>query len=342
MARVAELSRNEGRDIRRYLALVHPAEETGPRETARRMEAVGASDVVHLRRDSASDLSRLSRIVVGRGNSLVLGGGGARGFAHIGVLKALQELGHPVDIFGGTSIGGVIGSVMADGWEPDRVVEWVGEHFPRAIDYTLPIVALAKGERFAHSAELTFGDRQIEDLWNTYFCVSTNLSAARIQVHRTGSLALAGRATSAIPGVLPPVPFEDDLLVDGGVLNNLPMDIARGMAPLGSVVAVDVAPPRGPGAHGDYGLSVSGWKALRSRFGSSETRYPRMAAVLMRSMISASMHERDMQASAGLADCYLSLDMRGVSMLDFEHPSKVVQRGYDAAMPALEEWLANR
>ena len=114
------------------------------------------------------------------------------------------------------------------------------------------------------------------------------------------------------------------------------------MTPLGTVVAVDVAPPRGPGAHGDYGLSVSGWQALRARFGSGETRYPRMAAVLMRSMISASMHERDMQASAGLADCYLSLDMRGISMLDFEHPSKVVQRGYDAAMPALEEWLAGR
>jgi predicted acylesterase/phospholipase RssA len=135
------------------------------------------------------------------------------------------------------------------------------------------------------------------------------------------------------------VPVGDALLVDGGVLNNLPIDIARTQAPVGRVFAFDVAPPRGPGAHGDYGLAVSGWKALRARTGRERSPYPGISAVLMRSMITASMQERDRQVGNGLADFYLNLDMRGVSMLDFSDPVSVATRGYEAAMPALEALL---
>lgn len=142
------------------------------------------------------------------------------------------------------------------------------------------------------------------------------------------------------PRCQPPVPFGDSLLIDGGVLNNLPIDIARMKSPLGPLVAVDVAPPRGPGAHNDYGLSVSGWEAIRASFGSGKTRYPRISAVLMRSMITASMLERDTQVKSGQADCYLDLDMRGVSMLEFGDPAAVASRGYEAAMPDVEAWLS--
>jgi NTE family protein/lysophospholipid hydrolase len=131
-------------------------------------------------------------------------------------------------------------------------------------------------------------------------------------------------------------------LIDGGVLNNLPIDIARQKSAKGIVLAVEVAPPRGPGARGDYGLSVSGWKALRSNFGSNRSPYPRMSAVLMRSMITASMRERDSQVQAHLADYYLDLDIRGVSMLDFNDPAGVARRGYEAAMPQLEQWLRSK
>jgi predicted acylesterase/phospholipase RssA len=137
---------------------------------------------------------------------------------------------------------------------------------------------------------------------------------------------------------MPPVPNGEALLIDGGILNNLPIDIARKMSPSGKVVAVDVAPPRGPGAHGDYGLAVSGWKALRSNFGANRSPYPKISAVLMRSMITASMRERDTQVQNNLADCYLDIDIRGVSMLDFDDPAGVARRGYEAAMPQLERW----
>ncbi len=300
---------------------------------------LSGDEVLHMRVGSQLDLARIARVSIGKGNALVMGGGGGRGFAHIGVYRALDELGFPVDIIGGTSIGGVFGTVMADALDPAEIVAWADEHFPKVLDYTLPVVSLIKASKITRAASTTFGDREIEDLWRTFFCMSTDLTSARPHIHRTGSVVVAIRATSAIPGVMPPVPVGDSLLIDGGVLNNLPIDVARNLSPAGRVLAVDVAPPRGPGAHGDYGLSVSGWEAFRSNRSSKRRRYPGISVILMRSMIAASMRERDRQVRDGLADLYLDLDIRGVSMLDFEDPSGVARKGYEAAMPRLEQWL---
>jgi hypothetical protein len=87
---------------------------------------------------------------------------------------------------------------------------------------------------------------------------------------------------------------------------------------------------------------VSGWTALRSKLRKKSPGYPRISAVLMRSMITASMRERNRQLASGLADFYLELDVSGVSMLDFEDPISVSQRGYEAALPALSQWIEGR
>lgn len=319
--------------LARTAVVMHPAAAPVPTGTSRLIDRLMADEAIHVRA-GGGDIGHVARVGSGRGNALVLGGGGGRGFAHIGVLRALDELGIPIDIVGGTSIGAIVAAAIADRMTSDELIEWARVHFARPLDYTIPVVGLIKGGRIARSARETFGERQIEDLWLSYFAVSTNLSESRVHVHRSGSVSLAIRATSAIPGVMPPVPFGDHLLVDGGVLNNLPLDVAREITPAGNVVGVDVAPPKGPGARTDYGLSVSGWDALRAG-----KQYPGITGVLMRSMITASMRERDSQVLAGLADCYLDLDMRGVAMLDFSDPAGVAQRGYEAAMSLLEGWL---
>ncbi len=286
--------------LRRTLMIVHPPMARRPGGSMTVAGRLLAEDVIHVRAGPTEDISRAVRVVVGRADTLVLGGGGGRGFAHIGVQRALLELGVPVDMVGGTSIGGIIGAAIADDMPPEDVIEWAQHHFARIMDYTIPVVSLIKAARIARSARETFGDRDIEDLWRAFFAISTDLTASRTHVHRSGSLALAMRATSAIPGVMPPVPLGDHLLIDGGVLNNLPIDVARELAPAGRVIAVDVTPPRGPGARTDYGLSVSGWDALRLK---GKRAYPGISAVLMRSMITASMRERDSQVNSGLADC---------------------------------------
>lgn len=324
------------------LVLAHPPEATRPAGSARVAETIGAVDVFHVRQGSGEDVSRVARVIAGRGNALVLSGGGGRGFAHIGVLRALNELGVPIDIYGGTSIGGILSLIMADAVEPDELVRWAGSHFASVLDYTLPLVALVKGGRISRAARETFGERDLEDLWRTAFAVSADLTTSRLHVHRRGPIDVTVRATSAIPGVMPPVPVGESLLVDGGVLNNLPVDVARQMTSAGLVIASDVAPPSGPRARTDYGLSISGWEALVARFRSGRSPLPGISSVMLRSMIIASMRQREAHLSAELVDCYLDLDVRGIGMLDFDDPAGVARRGYEAAMPVLEEWLERR
>jgi predicted acylesterase/phospholipase RssA len=130
----------------------------------------------------------------------------------------------------------------------------------------------------------------------------------------------------------------DDLHVDAGVLDNLPVEVMRNRPGIGTVIAVDVAPPVGPRARTDYGLSVSGWRAFRKGFGGRRSEYPGISAVLMRSMILGSMRERDRVVATGAADLYLDMDLRGISLLDFKRVREVAAAGHAAARERLEEW----
>jgi predicted acylesterase/phospholipase RssA/CRP-like cAMP-binding protein len=340
-SRIAGLIDQAGPRALRVLVLVHPADADRPRGTAEVMGRFAVDHVLHVRDGSLSDLARLARTLAGRPVGLVLGGGGARGFAAIGVYRAMHALGIPVDAVGATSIGAPLGAGIAQAASPDEVQAEAERLFHNVLDYTLPLVSLLKGERASAAIRQRFDGWAIEDLWLPYFCVSTNLTQGHSQVHRSGDVATAVRASVAIPGAFPPVPFGDDLLVDGGVTNNLPVDLMRRLHPTAEIIAVDVAPAKGPRAKADYGLSVSGWQAMKATVGHSP-RYPGLVAVLMRSMITGSLDHRDAVIAQGAADLLLDMDMRGVGLLDFERVAEVATKGYDDAMPRLEAWLDER
>ncbi len=161
-------------------------------------------------------------------------------------MRALHELGVAVDRVGGASIGAPIGAGVALGLPPAELLEAVTRQFHNLLDYTVPVVSVLRGARISKSIAESLGGMDIDDLWLGYFCVSTNLAASRLEVHNRGELALAVRASVAIPGVLPPVPYRGDLLVDGGVLANLPVEPMRAHPGIGSVIAVNVASEAGP------------------------------------------------------------------------------------------------
>jgi predicted acylesterase/phospholipase RssA len=265
------------------LALVHPAGTALPTGTRAWLEPRDLASHHHLRRGDPVHLGRLARLMAGTGNALVFGGGGARGFAQLGVLDVLEELDVPVDMIGGTSIGAIMAVGPAMGWDVATGRAKALEAFRKLLDYTLPSTSLLRGERISAKLEKVLGDVDIADLWVPYFCVSTNLTRAAAVYHDRGSLLHAVRASIAIPGVLPPVPHDGDLLVDGGVLDNVPVEEMRRRNPTGTIIAVDVAPVEGPVADNDYGLSVSGFRSLFRRSGSAKP--PSLVTTLVRSSI---------------------------------------------------------
>ena len=197
----------------------------------------------HVRLASADDFGRVARLVTGRGVGLVLSGGGARGYAHIGVIRALEERGIPIDVIGGTSMGAIIAAQYAKGLSPDEMVAlcrrtfvaWQPHRSP-----TLPIVSVINARKLNRVLHAIAEDSQIEDLWLRYFCVSSNLTRAVVEVQVAGDLYHGIRSSCSVPGLGPPVLRNGELIVDGGVLNNLPADVARTMTQ-GRVFASNVA-----------------------------------------------------------------------------------------------------
>ena len=198
---------------------------------------------LQVRQNNLPDLQRLIRTSSGRAVGLVLAGGGARGFAHLGAIQALHEHGFPVDLVGGTSIGAVMAATCAIQIGLDEARDLMTEAFvrnPPLNDYTLPLIALVRGRKVDARLMEHFGNCNIEDLWLPFFCVSSTLTTGTAHVHRQGTLWRALRASLAIPGLLPPVVEPDGVLVDGAMMNNMPADV---MADLqrGPVLGIDVA-----------------------------------------------------------------------------------------------------
>ncbi len=324
------------------LGVLHPATADRPRRTAALTGAWRVDDVVHVRSGSSDDVARLARLASGHGYGLVLSGGGARGFAHLGVLRALREQGIPVDEVAGCSMGTVIAAAIALGKEGDELMELAEQQFHRLLDYTLPVVSLVKGGRITKNIEETFGSFDIEDLWLPFYCVSTNLTTSHLEVHRRGSTALAVRASVAIPGVLPPVPHDGNLLVDGGVLNNLPFEMMRDNSTVETIIAVDVAPDLGPRARADFGMSVSGFQALGASLRRSKSIYPSVTSVLLRSMLTGAVRNQKASMADGSIDLLLTLHLPGIGLLDFERSREVADAGYGAAKPTIDDWVATR
>ena len=237
-------------DAAEILVLLHPAACRSPCGTDEWLRRRRLTAHVHLRQGHAGDVARLARLVSRTAVGLVLAGGGARGAAHAGVYQALVERGVQVDVIGGTSMGAVFGAVMAFDASPQLVVDTFAEHFvnnPTGDYNLLPILSLIKGRRLRGMMERTEkaisgrADLGIEDLWKNYYCVATNYSQAREQVLRSGPLVNAVMASCAIPGALPPVLHDGDLLCDGGMFNNFPADVMRAAWGVGRVVGVDVS-----------------------------------------------------------------------------------------------------
>lgn len=341
----ALLQRRPGRaEAAEILVLLHPAGAVAPVGTARWLARRPLAEVVHVRAGQDRDVARLARLQARRAVGLVLAGGGARGFAHLGVARALAEAGIEVDVFGGTSIGAVMAAVLATDRPLDEVIDEARRGFSRnpTGDFALtPVVSLIKGERMRAVmgraiARVVGPDAGLEDLWKPCFCVVTNYSQAREEVRRTGSVERAIVASTAIPGALPPQIEGGDLFVDGATFNNFPVDVMRRTRGVGVVLGVDLLIPRSrPLAlerlPSNLQLFLDWLKPRRMR----RYRLPSLIAILMKVNIMYSM-SRQAQAHA-MADLMFKPPILRVGMLQWRKFDSVVAAGLAHAREVLAQ-----
>ncbi|CAN5189402.1 patatin-like phospholipase family protein [soil metagenome] len=326
----AEEQRREGRSV--DLVLLHPHDGLTGRDGQAWMDATGSQRLFHLRDGAPSDLSRLARVIAGTSVGLVLSGGGARAYAHIGAIRALREAGQPIDFIGGASMGAIIGAGVAMGWDDRELDERMRASFVDSSpvgDISFPMIAMSGGKRVRMRLREQFGEREFADLELPFFCVSSNLTTGLPRVHRTGRIHRALRASSALPGVLPPVIEEGDVLVDGGILRNLPTDVMR-ETQRGPVIGIDVALTDELNAD-DVARPPSLWRWVAS---GQWRKGPPIVALLIRSA-TVTTH-REFAAAREASDLLVTPMIEGVDLQDWKAYAPAVEAGYRAMNEALE------
>lgn len=280
-------------------------------------------------------LGVIARRILGRSLGVVFSGGGARAFAHLGVLEELHTSGLRIDRVGGVSLGALVGAGAAADIGAGELVEAFERQFSRRPtgDLVPPVFSLVRGGRTRRLLEETFGTATIEALPLQYFCLSCDLNAREVVVHRTGRVSEAAFASLAIPGVFPPVATADGrLLVDGGVLDNLPVETMARNAE-GPVIAVDVtggratAPQSGPRRW--PGAAAACRRALTGR----DAPIPYLGETIVRTLtVGSTDTAAAMQRHAHLV---ITPVVDGIGLLDWRAIGQARELGRQAARQAL-------
>ncbi|XP_052037744.1 patatin-like phospholipase domain-containing protein 7 isoform X2 [Apodemus sylvaticus] len=297
--------------------------------------------------DRHSDFSRLARMLTGNAIALVLGGGGARGCAQVGILRALAECGIPVDIIGGTSIGAFMGALFAEERSYSqiriRAKQWAEDMtsmMKTILDLTYPITSMFSGTGFNSSISNIFKDRQIEDLWLPYFAITTDITASAMRVHTDGCLWRYVRASMSLSGYMPPLcdPKDGHLLMDGGYINNLPADVARSMGAK-VVIAIDVG-SRDETDLTNYGDALSGWWLLWKRWNPLATKVKvlNMAEIQTRLAYVCCVRQLEMVKNSDYCE-YLRPPIDSYRTLDFGKFDEICEVGYQHGRTVFDIWV---
>ncbi|MEO5696523.1 MAG: patatin-like phospholipase family protein [Burkholderiaceae bacterium] len=338
------LMRRPGRaEATETLVLLHPADLRCPSGTRAWLDRRPVTGHIHIRPTLDRDMARLARIQSGTAVGLVLAGGGARGCAHLGLFRALQERGIEIDFVGGTSIGAVMAALVASDRPLDEVTDIARRSFsinPTG-DYNLvPLLSLIAGRRLRSTLERAAFDllgrhADVEDLWKNCYCVASNYSQAKEIVVRRGHLIKAVSASIAIPGALPPVLLDGDLLCDGGTFNNFPVDVMRATRGVGKVIGVDLSfrEPR----RIEHDEVPGMWTLLRDRLRPRSKRryeFPTLMAYLMDVTVMYSMSRQ--RESQRLTDLYFNPPLERVGMLQWENFDHIVAQGHAHGVGVLD------
>ena len=324
-----------------HLVLLHPPDRPRPTNTRAWLDGRRLARHHHARRGRAADAERVARLVTGRAVGLVLSGGGARGLAHIGVVRALADMGIPVDAIGGTSAGAALGcqSAMGYDWKEIRDATWREFVDRRPFKaYTLPIYSLVGQSGIDLACRSVAGDMDIADLWTPFFCLSCDLSTGEKVLHHRGALWKAVRASISLPGIVPPVLDGRRLLVDGGVLDNVPEQEMKEFCG-GPVIAVDVSSRDRIQINYDFEKLPSPWRVLWNRLNpfARTLRVPSLFEVMIRTATVSDASQRAWVDE--VAAMVLRPPVGSFGLLEFSAVDAIIETSYAYSMERLEGWV---
>ncbi len=338
------LAREPGFEMKRkHLVVLHRADADMPVGLTHWRDGRDVERVYPIRARHPGDYARLARFLHGKAVGVVLGGGGARGFAHLGVLRALEQAGIVVDMVGGNSMGALLGAQYACGLPLDEIRERTVRFARGGERPTLPVISIVSGRRVERDLRRMFGERTVDQTWLPFFAAACNLSRACTTVQDSGPLWRAVLASNSPVGLFPPVLHNGDLLVDGAILENVPVAAMRARlgTPLekrrgnGTIIAIDVdvrdymgvdpALPR---------LSVR--RTIQGYFRRGETASPGIGDILYRASHIGGLHQR--ARTMAQADHYLEPPVASFALMGYGRAEKIAEVGYRYAMQEIERW----
>lgn len=293
----------------------------------------------HLRLDSSADFQRLARFIAGKAVGLVLAGGGARGFAHVGIIRAMHEQGIPIDLIGGTSSGGMIGLSYSIDTDPNNLEsrnekQWVAKKpFSRL---TIPIISILDHTKWDQIFKEAVGNKRIEDLWIPTFCISCNIDTGETVVHGSGLVWKAARATASLPVFLAPTLIEGQAHIDGGVVNNLPIDVMRKMT-AGPVFAINLEHiVKNRLALEDY---PSPWRLALEKIPGFRKKKPYHTISKVIMQLAVMLNDSDYEKRTKLADFILEPPVEDYALTDIKHYDEITKIGHAYGIEHIEQLM---
>lgn len=328
------------------LILVYPKTKKNPPYTQSWLQQGNFFRHHHIDADRPHDLQRVWRFLTGTATGLVLGGGGTRGWAHIGAIMALKEAKIPIDAIGGTSVGGAVGASLLLTESFEELIEKYDRLQSMSLktlswrELTYPLVSLFSGQSATQIAnqELNY---HIENLAKPFFSISCNITSKKEVVHRTGNLAEVIRASASLPGIVPPAVYNNELHVDGAVINNLPVDVMNNfLEDSGRVIAVSLSNQTPSVSDYTFPPVISLWESLQVKFRwKKDYRVPSFFNTFIQSLLMGS-HQQQLE-NMEKADILIQPDLHGFPLMARKNQSvRLIELGKLATQEALEKYKA--
>lgn len=327
------------------LILLHDDLDTPPLNTTSWLKLTAFALHHHIRTALPADFRRLIRFVRNKAVGIVLGGGGTRGWGHVGAIKALIEAGIPIDIIGGTSVGAIIAASYAHTESSEKMHEQfhdIIEGSRRSVSWlslTWPAISLFNAKGFTQALQKTFSETRIEDMWLSFFCVSTNLNKLEEDIHHEGILWEKLRCSTSIPGIIPPMVLNGDMHFDGGLLNNLPIDVMRNIiTQRGTVIGIELAGVTRDETRYNFPPILTFWQTLLAKLGFGfHYIFPRFIDTFLKSLLVGSSLKSQQNNLA--TTILVNMDLSKFGMLYFNRVQEknMIEIGYNATINQIKK-----